>query len=63
MTGEADAGGFESLGYECRDGVATLWLNRPEVRNAFDERLVAAIAAGVRRAGADPEVRVGQHPI
>ncbi|MFO1376069.1 MAG: enoyl-CoA hydratase/isomerase family protein [Steroidobacteraceae bacterium] len=58
MTDEADAGGFESLEYECRDGVATLWLNRPEVRNAFDERLVAAIAAGVRRAGADPEVRV-----
>jgi len=58
MTGDAQARGFETLEYECRDGVATLWLNRPEVRNAFDERLIAELAAAVRRAGADPSVRV-----
>ncbi len=37
-------------------GVATLTLNRPEVRNAFDEELIVAITDAV--AGLGPDVRV-----
>ncbi len=33
-------------------------LNRPEVRNAFDDRLIAALTAWARRTAADPDVRV-----
>ncbi len=42
-----------------RDGpIARLTLNRPDVRNAFDETLIAALTAAVRQAGDDPAVRV-----
>ncbi|WMD22832.1 enoyl-CoA hydratase/isomerase family protein [Achromobacter seleniivolatilans] len=41
------------------DGPITrLTLNRPDMRNAFDETLIAALTAAVRQAGADPQVRV-----
>jgi methylglutaconyl-CoA hydratase len=49
---------FERLELDSRDGVATLWLNRPEVRNAFDEHLIAEITAAVEAVAADPAVRV-----
>jgi methylglutaconyl-CoA hydratase len=39
-------------------GVATLALNRPVVHNAFDDALIAELTAHLRRAGADPAVRV-----
>jgi enoyl-CoA hydratase len=39
------------------DGIVTLTLNRPEVRNALDAELAAAIPAAVRAADADPSVR------
>jgi methylglutaconyl-CoA hydratase len=39
-------------------GVATLWLNRPEVRNAFDERLIAALADAMHTLASDEAVRV-----
>lgn len=38
--------------------VATLWLNRPEKHNAFDEHLIAAITAGLKQLAADAKVRV-----
>jgi methylglutaconyl-CoA hydratase len=42
-----------------RDGpVEHLTLNRPEVRNAFNEHLIADISAWARRAATDPELRV-----
>ena len=42
-----------------RDGpVARLTLNRPDLRNAFDETLIAALTAAVREAADDPAVRV-----
>lgn len=42
-----------------REGaVGRLTLNRPERRNAFDERLVAELHAGLRALDADPAVRV-----
>jgi methylglutaconyl-CoA hydratase len=44
---------------ETRDGpIAHLTLNRPDLRNAFDETLIAALTAAVRAAADDPAVRV-----
>ena len=39
------------------DGVAVLTLNRPEVHNAFDDALIAALTAAYGQAGADPAVK------
>lgn len=42
-----------------RDGdVEWVTLNRPEVRNAFNDQVVEALAAWAARAGADPTLRV-----
>ena len=38
--------------------VATVTLNRPEIRNAFDDALIAALTEAFRELGADPAVRV-----
>jgi methylglutaconyl-CoA hydratase len=38
------------------DGVATLTLNRPEIHNAFDDRLIAELTARYRALDADPAV-------
>jgi methylglutaconyl-CoA hydratase len=40
-----------------QDGVLTLALNRPEVHNAFDDGLIAALTAALEAAAADPAVR------
>lgn len=39
-------------------GVATVTLNRPQVNNAYDGALLAALQEGVGRLAAEPEVRV-----
>ena len=39
-------------------GVATLTMNRPEVHNAFDDLLIAAMTAALKRLEDDPQVRV-----
>ena len=39
-------------------GVATLTMNRPEVHNAFDDALIAALTEELRRLGSDERVRV-----
>ncbi|AYD64136.1 enoyl-CoA hydratase/isomerase family protein [Achromobacter sp. B7] len=42
-----------------RDGaIVRLTLNRPDMRNAFDETLIAALTDAVRDAARDPDVRV-----
>lgn len=38
--------------------VAWVWMNRPEVHNAFDETLIAELTAALRALDADPSVRV-----
>jgi enoyl-CoA hydratase len=48
----------EFVQYEVVDGVATLWLNRPEVRNCVNWELLSQLGALVERAEADPAVRV-----
>src|SRR5690554_2318812 len=42
---------------EHQAGVATLWLNRPDKHNAFDERLIAAITDALRALAGDDAVR------
>lgn len=39
-------------------GIATLTLNRPEVHNAFDDALIAAIVSALNDVEQDPNVRV-----
>ena len=39
-------------------GVATVTLNRPQVRNAFDDVLIAELTTVLGRLGTDPAVRV-----
>lgn len=41
-----------------QDQVLTITLNRPEVRNAFNDELIAQLAAALSLAGQDPAVRV-----
>jgi methylglutaconyl-CoA hydratase len=43
---------------EIRDGVATIRMNRPDVHNAFDDVLIAALTAELRRLEQLPEARV-----
>ncbi|MCU0759981.1 MAG: enoyl-CoA hydratase-related protein [Steroidobacteraceae bacterium] len=39
-------------------GVARLWLDRPQRRNAFDDTLVASLSAAIEELARDPAVRV-----
>ena len=38
--------------------VAEIWLNRPEVRNAFNDAVIAELTQAFTEFGADPELRV-----
>jgi methylglutaconyl-CoA hydratase len=42
---------------EKKDGVARVTLNRPEVRNAFDDALISQLAKTFRELGGDPSIR------
>lgn len=43
---------------ESRDGVATIWIDRRDVHNAFNEVVIGELAAAFASAGADDAVRV-----
>jgi methylglutaconyl-CoA hydratase len=43
---------------ETSNGVGTLWLNRPELHNAFDDALIADVTRGLETLGNDQAVRV-----
>ena len=47
----------ETVQYEKAGPIATIWLNRPEVRNCINWATLTALAAAVDRAEADDEVR------
>lgn len=49
---------FESLQIERSGKVATLWMNRPEVFNAFNEQLIADLTQACLQLDADPGIRV-----
>ncbi len=49
---------YETLEIERSGKVATIWMNRPAVFNAFDEQLIAELAAACKELDADSSVRV-----
>ena len=49
---------YRHIEIEQRGAVRWLWLNRPEVRNAFNEALIADIAAAFADVEGSPETRV-----
>lgn len=48
---------YETLLIERRAGAAWLWMNKPEVHNAFDEQLIAELTGALLALDADPAVR------
>jgi methylglutaconyl-CoA hydratase len=49
---------YQTLEIERRDRIATIWMNRPDVYNAFDEQLITELADACRELDADASVRV-----
>ncbi|MDD3354986.1 enoyl-CoA hydratase/isomerase family protein [Zoogloea sp.] len=49
---------YETLEILREGGVATLWMNRPEVHNAFNEQLIAELTQACKALDADDHVRV-----
>lgn len=49
---------YETLEITRDAGVATLWMNRPDVHNAFNEQLIAELTVACRELDADDSVRV-----
>jgi len=48
----------QTIEIDIRDAVATIWLNRPEVRNALNETMIAELDDAFRHLGESDEVRV-----
>ena len=48
----------EVIQYEVENGVATIWLNRPEIKNCVNWDLLTSLGAALDRADDDDEVRV-----
>ena len=49
---------YETLELERNGGVATLWMNRPELHNAFDAQLIGDLTSALVAVGQDESVRV-----
>ena len=48
---------YSTIRYEVADGVATITLNRPEVRNAFNDQMADEVQAALKAAERDASVR------
>jgi methylglutaconyl-CoA hydratase len=48
---------YTTIEISIADGVAVLWLNRPEVRNAFNETMIAELTTAFGEIDADPRAR------
>jgi len=48
---------YETLEIALREGVASIWMNRPQLRNAFNETMIAELTAAFQALGEVPEVR------
>ncbi len=49
---------FQTLEIETRERVATVWMNRPDTHNAFDEALIHELTEAFEGVEKDPQVRV-----
>ncbi len=49
---------YQTLEIEQQGQVATIWMNRPDVHNAFDEALIGELTAACKALDADAGVRV-----
>ena len=49
---------FMTLEIELDGPVATIWMNRPELHNAFDENLIAELTAACIALDEDDDIRV-----
>ena len=49
---------FTTLDIELNGAVATLWMNRPDLHNAFDEILIAELTAACITLDEDQDVRI-----
>ena len=49
---------YETIALQQDGAVLTLWLNRPQVKNAFNARLLAELSSALDEIGGDPSVRV-----
>jgi len=49
---------LQTLEIECETGIATIWMNRPDRHNAFDETLIAELTAACAMVDADDSIRV-----
>ena len=49
---------MQTLEIERVGAVARVWLNRPDVRNAFNETVIAELTATFAQLGADASLRV-----
>ena len=48
---------YETLEIQCEAGVATIWMNRPDVHNAFNAQLIADLTTACIELDADDSVR------
>ena len=48
---------YQTLETHLQQGVAVIWMNRPDVRNALNAQLIAELTDAVTAAGEDPDVR------
>ena len=49
---------YQTLEIESRDGVATVWMNRAEAHNAFNETLIGELTGTFEALERDPDVRL-----
>ena len=49
---------YKHITIDLKDGVCTLWLNRPQVRNAFNEEMIQEIIDQLEALADDPDCRV-----
>ena len=49
---------YQTLEIQIEQRVATVWMNRPDVHNAFDETLITELTAACKALDADPAVRI-----
>lgn len=47
---------YDTIELEVNNGIATLWLNRPEVRNAFNKEMISDIIDGLESIEHDPNI-------